>query len=61
MQVIAERTVKSLAEALAALEGLIPQGRLYYTSEVTAAALYLASDVASGVNGACLTISGGEV
>ena len=59
--VIAEKTGKSLTEARAALEGLSPQGRLYQPSEVTAAALYLASDAASGVNGACLTISGGEV
>jgi 3-hydroxybutyrate dehydrogenase len=61
VQVIAEKTGKSLAEARAALEGLSPQGRLYQPSEVTAAALYLASSGASGVNGACLTISGGEV
>ena len=61
VQVIAEKTGKSLAEARAALEGLSPQGRLYQPSEVTAAALYLASDAASGVNGACLSISGGEV
>jgi 3-hydroxybutyrate dehydrogenase len=59
--VIAEKTGKTVPEARAALEGLSPQGRLYQTSEVTAAALYLASDAASGVNGACLTISGGEV
>jgi len=60
-QVIAEKTGKSLAEARASLEGLSPQGRLYQPSEVTAAALYLASAAASGVNGACLPISGGEV
>jgi NAD(P)-dependent dehydrogenase (short-subunit alcohol dehydrogenase family) len=60
-QVIAEKTGKSLAEARAALEGLSPQGRLFQPSEVTAAALYLASDAARGVNGACLSISGGEV
>jgi 3-hydroxybutyrate dehydrogenase len=59
--VIAERTGKTPAGARAALEGLSPQGRLYQPSEVTAAALYLASDAARGVNGACLTISGGEV
>ena len=60
-QVIAEKTGKTLAEARAALEGLSPQGRLYQPAEVTAAALYLASDAARGVNGACLSISGGEV
>jgi 3-hydroxybutyrate dehydrogenase len=61
VQVIADKTGKSLDEARAALESLSPQGRLYQPSEVTAAALYLASDAARGVNGACLTISGGEV
>jgi 3-hydroxybutyrate dehydrogenase len=61
VQVIAEKTGKSLDEARAALESLSPQGRLYQPSEVTAAALYLASDAAWGVNGACLSISGGEV
>lgn len=61
VRVIAEKTGKSGAEARAALEGLSPQGRLYQPSEVTAAALYLASEAARGVNGACLTIAGGEV
>jgi 3-hydroxybutyrate dehydrogenase len=61
VEVIAEKTGKSLAEARAVLEGISPQGRLFAPSEVTAAALYLASDAARGVNGACLTISGGEV
>jgi 3-hydroxybutyrate dehydrogenase len=61
VQVIAERTGRNLTEARAVLEGLSPQGRLFQPSEVTAAALYLASDAARGVNGACLTISGGEV
>ena len=59
--VIAEKTGRSLTEARAALEGLSPQNRLYQPSEVTAAALYLASDAAAGVNGTCLTIAGGEV
>ncbi|MGL4235858.1 SDR family NAD(P)-dependent oxidoreductase [Tabrizicola sp.] len=61
VQVIAEKTGRSLAEARVVLEALSPQGRLYQPSEVTAAALYLASGAARGVNGACLTISGGEV
>jgi 3-hydroxybutyrate dehydrogenase len=61
VQVIAEKTGRSLTEARAALEALSPQNRLYHPSEVTAAALYLASDAAAGVNGTCLTIAGGEV
>lgn len=61
IQVIAEKTGKSLAEARAALEGLNPQNRLFHPSEVTAAALYLASDGARGVNGQTITIAGGEL
>jgi 3-hydroxybutyrate dehydrogenase len=61
VEVIAAKTGRSLTEARAALEGLSPQNRLYAPSEVTAAALYLASEAAGGVNGACLPITGGEV
>lgn len=60
IEVIAAKTGRSLAEARAALEGLSPQNRLYAPSEVTAAALFLASDAASGINGAALPITGGE-
>jgi NAD(P)-dependent dehydrogenase (short-subunit alcohol dehydrogenase family) len=59
--VIAEKTGKTLAEARAVLEGLNPQNRLFQPSEVTAAALYLASEGARGVNGQCITIAGGEL
>lgn len=59
-EVIAAKTGRSLAEARAALEALSPQNRLYQPSEVTAAALYLASEAAGGVNGAALPITGGE-
>jgi 3-hydroxybutyrate dehydrogenase len=61
IEVIAEKTGRSLTDSRAALEALSPQGRLFQPLEVTAAALYLASDAARGVNGACLTISGGEM
>ena len=61
VRVIAEKTGKTLAEARAALEGLNPQNRLFLPSEVTAAALYLASEGARGVNGQCITIAGGEL
>ena len=50
-----------VAEARAVLEGLNPQNRLFQPSEVTAAALYLASEGARGVNGQCITIAGGEL
>lgn len=60
VEVIAAKTGRSLAEAQAALEGLSPQNRLYQPSEVTAAALFLCSDAAGGINGAALPITGGE-
>ena len=61
VQVIAEKTGKSLAEARAALEGLNPQNRLFQPSEVTAAALFLAGAGAEGINGQTITIAGGEL
>jgi NAD(P)-dependent dehydrogenase (short-subunit alcohol dehydrogenase family) len=42
-----------------ALKKLIPSGRFAYPSEVAAAAVYLASDAATMVNGADLVIDGG--
>lgn len=61
VQVIAEKTGKTLAEARAALEGMNPQNRLFQPSEVTAAALYLAGPGAEGINGQTITIAGGEL
>lgn len=61
IRVIAEKTGRSLDEARATLAALSPQNRLYQPSEVTAAALWLASDAAGGVNGTGISISGGEV
>jgi 3-hydroxybutyrate dehydrogenase len=60
VKVIAEKTGRSIAEARAALEALSPQNRLYRPDEVTAAALWLCSPGAEGVNGQGITISGGE-
>ena len=61
VQVIAEKTGKTLAEARAALEGLNPQNRLLQPAEVTAAALFLCGAGSEGINGQCITIAGGEV
>ena len=61
VQVIAEKTGKSLADARAALEGLSPQNRLYRPDEVAAAALFLCGPGSDGINGHALPISGGEV
>lgn len=61
VQVIAEKTGKSLAAARAALEGLNPQNRLFQPAEVTAAALFLCGPGSEGINGQTITIAGGEV
>lgn len=61
VQVIAEKTGKSLVEARAALEGLNPQNRLFQPAEVTAAALYLCGAGSEGINGQTITIAGGEL
>ncbi|MCQ0968853.1 SDR family oxidoreductase (plasmid) [Paracoccus sp. TK19116] len=56
---IAEKTGRSEAEALASLNAMNPQGRLVAPSEVTAAALWLASDAAAAVNGQAIALDGG--
>jgi NAD(P)-dependent dehydrogenase (short-subunit alcohol dehydrogenase family) len=61
VQVIAEKTGKTLTAARAALEGLNPQNRLFQPAEVTAAALFLCGAGSEGINGQCITIAGGEV
>lgn len=61
VQVIAEKTGKTLAEARAVLEGLNPQNRLFQPAEVTAAALYLCGSGSQGINGQTITIAGGEL
>lgn len=60
IEVIAEKTGRSLAEARAVLEAFSPQNRLYQPSEITATALWLCSEGAAGVNGQAINISGGE-
>lgn len=61
VQVIAEKTGKTLTEARAALEGLNPQNRLFQPAEVTAAALFLCGAGSEGINGQTITIAGGEL
>ena len=61
IRIISEKTGRSMAQAKAALEGLNPQGRLFDSSEVTAAALYLCGPGSQGVNGQAIVIAGGEV
>ena len=61
VQVIAEKTGKSLAEARAVLESLNPQNRLFQPAEITTAALFLCGAGAQGINGQTITIAGGEL
>lgn len=61
VEVIAEKTGKSRAEARAVLEALNPQNRLFQPSEVTAAALFLCGPGSEGINGQTITIAGGEL
>ena len=60
IQVVAEKTGRTLAEARAALEAMSPQNRLYRPDEVTAAALWVCGPGTDGVNGQAISISGGE-
>lgn len=61
IEVIAEKTGRSLDQAKAALEAMNPQGRLIQPSEVTATALWLCGPGSEGINGQAITIAGGEV
>ena len=58
---IMSKTKRGRDEAVAALAKNNPQARLFDAAEVTAAALWLCSEGAKGVNGHALAISGGEV
>lgn len=57
---ISKRSGRSEAEAEAAISAHNPMKRLISAGEVTAMALYLASDGAASVNGQALVISGGD-
>ncbi len=61
IEVIAEKTGRSLDQAKAALEAMNPQGRLIQPAEVTAAALWLCGPGSEGINGQAITIAGGEL
>lgn len=61
VQVIAEKTGRTLAEARAVLAAMNPQDRLIQPSEVTAAALWLCGPGSEGINGQAITIAGGEL
>jgi NAD(P)-dependent dehydrogenase (short-subunit alcohol dehydrogenase family) len=57
---ITAKTGKSAADARAVLERVSPQKRLFDPAEVSATAVWLASEAARGVNGQTIAISGGS-
>ncbi|WP_410218925.1 SDR family NAD(P)-dependent oxidoreductase [Paracoccus sp. (in: a-proteobacteria)] len=57
---IMEKTGRDRDAAVASLTRRNPQGRLIAPSEVTGAALWLASDAAVSVNGQAIVLDGGE-
>ncbi len=58
---IVETTGRSHDEALAALTGASPLGRLLEPAEVAAAVAFLCSDAAGAINGQTLVIDGGGI
>ena len=60
MQVIAEKTGRTRAEARAVLAAMSPQNRLFAPSEITATALFLCGPGSEGINGQAIAITGGE-
>ena len=60
VQVIAEKTGRTLAEARAVLAAMSPQNRLFAPSEITATALFLCGPGSEGINGQAIAITGGE-
>jgi len=58
---IVEKTGRSQEDALGEFTRQNPQGRLIAPEEVAAAVVFLCCDAASGINGATLTIAGGEI
>ena len=60
VQIIAEKTGRTMDAARDALKAMTPQNRLFQPAEVTAAALFLSGPGSDGVNGQAIVISGGE-
>lgn len=58
---IVEKTGRSREEALTEFIRQNPQGRLIAPEDVAAAVAFLCSGAASGINGATLTVAGGEL
>ncbi len=58
---IVEKTGRSHEDALGEFTRQNPQGRLIAPTEVAAAVAFLCSGAAGGINGATLTVAGGEL
>ncbi len=58
---IVEKTGRSQEEVLGEFTRQNPQGRLIAPAEVAAAVVFLCSGAASAINGATMTIAGGEI
>jgi NAD(P)-dependent dehydrogenase (short-subunit alcohol dehydrogenase family) len=58
---VVAKTGRSQAEALGEFTRQNPQGRLIAPGEVAAAVAFLCSGAANGINGATLTVAGGEI
>ena len=58
---IVEKTGRTHDDALVEFTRQNPQGRLVAPAEVAAAVAFLCSGAASGINGATLTVAGGEI
>ncbi len=61
VEAIVEKTGRTDDEARAKLAAGNPQGRLITPDEVAATIVWLCGDGASGVNGAAITVAGGEL
>lgn len=61
VEAIVGKTGRTAEEARAALAASNPQGRLITPDEVASTIVWLCGDGASGVNGAALTVAGGEL
>jgi NAD(P)-dependent dehydrogenase (short-subunit alcohol dehydrogenase family) len=58
---IAAKTGRAPEQALGEFTRQNPRGRLIQPTEVAAAVMFLCSNAASGINGAALTVAGGEI
>lgn len=61
LDVIAQKTGRSIGEARGELEAMSPQKRLFSPAEIAATAFFLLSAGAAGINGQAIPVCGGEI